>query len=491
MSSAPLVRFEHVDVALEGVPILHDINWQLNRGEHWGIVGANGSGKSTLLGLIGGTVWPAPGSGQRRYDFGAGPEADAVQARSEIVLVSHELQDRYARLNWNFTALDVVLSGIYRTDVPRRRPATEQRSRALAVLRRLGVAHLTERRFLELSRGEQRRVLIARGVAFGPTVLLLDEPASGLDAAARLELATMLALAAVECTLVCTAHVADDLPPMIARYLKIEHGRITATELCVRGDVTPMPAPEPTDHVPQVETPAAPHAASQDEALIALDHADVWLGTRHVLRDVSWRLEPAQHWLVTGANGSGKSTFLRLLHGQLRPALGSEIHWPALGNPRNVWELRKRIAWLSPELQAAYRYPSTVRACVASGFESSIGQTRALTSNETARVDELLVELELTELADRALRTLSYGQARRALIARALVNRPRVLLLDEPWEGLDAPMAELLNRTLAAVIAEHTQLVCASHLTAHRAPFTHELVLEAGRAIRSAPLARS
>ena len=488
MSPAALVRFEHVDVALEGVPILHDISWQLHRGEHWGIVGANGSGKSTLLGLIGGTVWPAPGRGERRYDFGAGTETDAVRARSEIVLVSHELQDRYARLNWNFTALDVVLSGIYRTDVPRRRPATEQRSRALAVLRRLGVAHLAERRFLELSRGEQRRVLIARGVAFGPTVLLLDEPASGLDAAARVELAAMLELAAAECTLVCTAHVADDLPPMIARYLEIEHGHVVATES--RAAAGAPPAPEPTDRSAAFREPAAPHPAVAEQALIALEHADVWLGPRHVLRDVSWQLEPAQHWLVTGANGSGKSTFLRLLHGQLRPALGSEIQWPALGNPRNVWELRKMIAWLSPELQAAYRYPSTVRACVASGFESSIGQTRALVPTETARVDELLVELELTELADRALRTLSYGQARRALIARALVNRPRVLLLDEPWEGLDAPMAELLNGTLAAVIAESTQLVCASHLTAHRRHFTHELVLEAGRVTRSARLAR-
>jgi len=478
MSSAPLVRFEHVDVALEGVPILHDVSWQLARGEHWGIVGANGSGKSTLLGLIGGTVWPAPGSGERRYDFGAGTETDAVRARSEIVIVSHELQDRYARLNWNFTALDVVLSGIYRTDVPRRRPATEQRSRALAVLRRLGVAKLAERPFLELSRGEQRRVLIARGVAFGPTVLLLDEPASGLDAAARVDLATMLELVAAECTLVCTAHVADDLPPMIARYLMLEHGRVSAVRSReMRG--APEPAPSPTDLSPER---GSTDAASSDKALIVLEHADVWLGARHVLREVSWRLEPAEHWLVTGANGSGKSTFLRLLHGQLRPALGSEVRWPALGNPRNVWDLRKRVAWLSPELQAAYRYPSTVRACIASGFESSIGQTRPSSAVEIARVDQLLAELELTQLANRALRTLSYGQARRALIARALVNRPRVLLLDEPWEGLDAPMAELLNRTLAAVIAEGTQLVCASHLTAHRALFTHELVLDSGRA---------
>jgi ABC-type molybdenum transport system ATPase subunit/photorepair protein PhrA len=80
---------------------------------------------------------------------------------------------------------------------------------------------------------------------------------------------------------------------------------------------------------------------------------------------------------------------------------------------------------------------------------------------------------------------LSYGQARLALIGRALATHPRVLLLDEPWEGLDAPMAELLNRTLQTVMADGTQLVCASHLSAHRHHFTHELALEAGRVVRA------
>ena len=69
-----------------------------------------------------------------------------------------------------------------------------------------------------------------------------------------------------------------------------------------------------------------------------------------------------------------------------------------------MWSLRRNVAWLSPELQAAYRYPSTVRACIASGFESSIGQTRASTPAENARVDELLAELELVPLAERQRR---------------------------------------------------------------------------------------
>jgi ABC-type molybdenum transport system ATPase subunit/photorepair protein PhrA len=91
-----------------------------------GARGNGGSGKTTFLGLLAGTIWPAPERGERRYDFGSGAEHDAVAARGEIVVVSHELQDRYARLNWNFTALDVVLSGIYRTDVPRRHPEARE-----------------------------------------------------------------------------------------------------------------------------------------------------------------------------------------------------------------------------------------------------------------------------------------------------------------------------------------------------------------------------
>jgi molybdate transport system ATP-binding protein len=483
MTLAPLVTLDHVDVDLAGAPVLHDVTWVLRPGEHWGVVGANGSGKSTLLGLIAGTVWPAPERGTRRYDFGAGEETDAVRAREEIVLVGHELQDRYARRDWNFTALDVVLSGIYRTDVPRRRPAAAQRERALDVLRRLGVGDLAARRFLELSRGEQRRVLIARGVAFEPKVLLLDEPASGLDARARVELDTMLELVARECTLVCAAHVPDDLPPWIGRYLRIEDGRVEAVER--------SSSERPTAQLDSAPNAAAARGASAAEAgtpLIALERANVWLAGRHVLHDVTWQLQPHEHWLVTGANGSGKSTFLRLLHGQLRPALGGTVTWPALGHPRDVWELRKHVAWVSAELQAAYRYPSTVRACIASGFTSSVGATRKPTAAEARRVEELLDELELKSIADRLLSTLSYGQARRALLGRLLANRPRVLLLDEPWEGLDAPMAELLNATLERVAAAGTQLVCASHLATHRSHFTHELALAEGRVVRMGPL---
>jgi molybdate transport system ATP-binding protein len=498
MNPAPLVLLDRVDVDISGAPVLHGVTWRLERGERWGIVGANGSGKTTLLGLIAGTVWPAPDRGERLYDFGRGTEHDAVAARGEIVVVSHELQDKYARRSWNFTALDVVLSGVYRTDVPRRHPETRERKLALATMGELGVTLLAPRPFLELSRGEQRRVLIARGVAFAPSVLLLDEPASGLDRAARVELGALLERVPEHVALVCAAHVETDLPAAIDRIVRLAHGRIVGSEM--RSEAPRRGHEQPARHGTSAGTALEPEAArlrrakrvavrerdspradrDHPQPLVEIVNASVWLGPRRVLRDVNWRIEPDQQWLVTGANGSGKSTLLRMLHGQLRPAMGGAIRWPALGNPRSVWTLRRQVAWVSPELQAAYRYPTTVRECVASGFDSSFGLTRAPTAREHERVDELLEEFVLDGLATRPLTTLSYGQARRALIARALVNRPRLLLLDEPWEGLDEDASAALNRALAATVVHGTQLVCASHLTAHRELFTHELALEAG-----------
>jgi molybdate transport system ATP-binding protein len=482
MNPAPLVELERVDVDLAGTPVLHDVTWRLRRGERWGVVGANGSGKTTFLGLVAGTIWPAPGRGERRYDFGRGTSLDAVQARREIVVVSHELQDRYARWGWNFSALDVVLSGAYRTDVPRRRPKAPERSNALAKMRELGIEHLAERRFLELSRGEQRRVLIARGIAFDPTVLLLDEPASGLDRAARSELAALLERVPPRIALVCTAHAEEDLPSSVDRVLRLDRGRIVAIrESGARADERPTPVTANGAAAEVAADADARPAPSARTPLVQVVGANVWLGARHVLHNIDWRIDERQQWVVSGPNGSGKSTLLRLLHGQVRPAAGGAIRWPALGDPRNVWTLRRRVAWVSPELQAGYRYPTSVRACVASGFDSSVGLTRSPTNSESSRVAELLAEFALDTLAERPLSSLSYGQARRALIARALVNRPRLLLLDEPWEGLDDVVSAALNVALRAAIARGTQIVCATHLAAHRELFTHEIELDAGR----------
>jgi molybdate transport system ATP-binding protein len=143
---------------------------------------------------------------------------------------------------------------------------------------------------------------------------------------------------------------------------------------------------------------------------------------------------------------------------------------------------------VSPEFQAAYLYPTTVRQCIASGFDSSVGLTRRLADEEVLRVATLLERFELIAVAERRLTALSYGQLRRVLLARAFANRPRVLLLDEPWAGLDAATTALVGAQLAAGMDEGTALVCASHLERAQG-FTHELEIDEGRIVHASATA--
>ena len=477
-----LVELVNAGAILKGRRVLYGLNWTLQRGCHWAVFGGNGAGKTTFLRLVAGRQWPAPGGEYpRRYDFGAGPEYDAVTARRRMRLVGPELHDRYPLRRLNPTVATVIATGLQDSPILRIKPDAAQSANMQQLAQRLGIASLLERRFLHLSRGQQRKVLIARALVVNPDVLLLDEICEGLDQQARAELLAWLdELAADGLQLVLSTHHRDSLPSCVNHFIELNDGRIVETGPYASVQASCPPTP---DGGRGASVSESLKTVADRDALISVRNGTLYRGANCVLRNVNWQLEPGQHWWVTGANGSGKSTFLKLLHGDLRPARGGEIKWFG-GHARvNIWGVRRRIGLISDELQSVYGDDISVADCVATGFNASIGRVPFLSKMRAVARDAALKKTALTPLRDVSVRRLSYGQFRRVLLARAFVQDPRVLLLDEPMSGLDADSRALIWQCIASMMERGAQLVMASHdHDAGTVRFTHELTLAGGRA---------
>jgi ABC-type molybdenum transport system ATPase subunit/photorepair protein PhrA len=211
-------------------------------------------------------------------------------------------------------------------------------------------------------------------------------------------------------------------------------------------------------------------------ASVALDEGSVV-----VLRDVNWRMNSGEHWMILGDNGAGKTTLLKLILGELWPAAGGSIDRFGVRSFKDVWEIKRRIGLVSHDLQARYHHDITARQAVGTGFSASVGWLTALTAAQEARVDEVLAELGLSELADRSLQRMSYGQARKVLVARALVHKPRLLILDEVFDGLDAQFRADL-RALFQRMSDTTGIILVAHHDRDRLPcITHQLKIHGGR----------
>ncbi len=480
-----IIRIENADVVLDGREVLRRVSWRLGHGQQWAVTGRNGSGKSTFLKLIHGEVSPWPGRGKVSYRLDGDQQDTPLGIHEHIACVTPELQDAYIRNGWDMTGEEVIHTGFFHSIWLHERPAKGLTDVADELMMGLGIDGLREKSILAMSRGEARKVLIARALVAGPRVLLLDEICDGLDAASRENVLSILEqMAKGRTQIIYATHRPEELIPSISHVLFLKEGRVySAEERCGDSPVSPSACPQREE--PEAEMPAMTAfecCGDEEEYLVRIANASVYVNDQRVLDGVDWQMAKGENWAVLGKNGSGKSTLLKVAYGGLHPALGGSVDWFGGRGGESLWEVRKRIGYVSSELQALYDDDLTGEEVVISGLFASRGLYRKVSRGQRAKVRELIETLGIERLGRKKVGRMSYGEMRKVLVARALSNDPDILILDEPCSGLDSRSRKDFREFMEGVARSGTGIVMAVHHRDELIPsITHVLTLEDGR----------
>ena len=221
----PIVNIHRATVYRGDTCVFTDFSLSLQEGEHVAILGPNGAGKSTFLKLLAGEVHPVPNDETHIRLFGE-ERWNVWDVRKRLGMVSHDLQHQYME---KVTGLKVVLSGYYASigTYAHQDFTYAQIAHAHVVMEELGIGYLTDRRFVEMSTGEQRRCLLGRALVHEPAALVLDEPTSGLDLTATFHYLDLVREHMKKGkTLLLVTHHIHEIPPEVERVVLLKQGKI-------------------------------------------------------------------------------------------------------------------------------------------------------------------------------------------------------------------------------------------------------------------------
>lgn len=222
---------------------------------------------------------------------------------------------------------------------------------------------------------------------------------------------------------------------------------------------------------------------SLSPALI-FDQVSLRFGDSRILSEVSLSVYPSQHWVVLGQNGAGKTSLFRIASASLRPSSGTAMILGEVLGHTDMRMLRKRIGISSALISDSLRGDLLVQEVVLTGLYGDLAPWwHSYSTEDQDRASELLLLAGVSHLASRQFGTLSAGEKQQALIARALVSSPELLLLDEPTSGLDLGARERFLERLSRILGEHKELpliVITHHVEEIPVSSTHVLLLKEG-----------
>ncbi|HTL56619.1 MAG TPA: ATP-binding cassette domain-containing protein [Candidatus Limnocylindrales bacterium] len=480
-SAAPFLTLREATFRLGDDLVFAGSCWTFRRNEHWAVVGPNGSGKSLLADALRGLL-PLVG-GELCYHFQVPAGLAPEQAIGHVSFEDRkaEIHGTVAQSRWNsieeegalqvgdFLAYERVMEvNPYEVSAAHHQARRRFEARLRRAVSLLEIGQFWDRTLLSLSNGERQRVELASALCHPLRLLILDDPFVGLDIYARKRLHQVLAkLMRTALRVLLISQRPEDLPRGITHVLQLDACQIVAIRSRARMlrpsrgfGRTSLASPLSTRNqgLAGLVLPKVRANLARPKPLVVLKDVTVQYGEAIILNKVSWTVRKGESWSLLGPNGAGKSTLLSLILGDNPQGYVNdvEVFGQRRGTGESILEMKRRIGCVSPELHLHFNNAASCFEVVASGFYETLGLFEQPAPSRRRAVRRWLKAFKMLEFANTPLFALSLGQQRMALLARALVKRPHLLILDEPCQGLDAAHRRLFLKILDTLLREKT-----------------------------------
>ena len=475
-----IVSMQNICLAYEGVGVFENLDFEIKRGQNYVIGGKSGSGKSSFGKLICGKIKPDSGSIKTEFN-----------TRNKLPATAYYMDNWY-----KFSSLDGDRNFYYQQRYDKQEDDTTLTvyaelmrfgekhgldfENAHPLLEKFGFLHCKETQLIELSSGEHKKLQLTMALWYKPQLLVLDEPYTGLDKNSRQVLNDVLDAYSKEGLTYILITADGQLPKSAANFGKLENKKFVKVATSQELNCAEVRIKEEVPYFLQLP----PKCDCTN--FINIKNVSVRYGEKTVLSGVNWQVNKGEKWLLQGSNGSGKSTLLSLLDGDHPQAYANDITLfeKPRGSGESIWDIKKKIGIISPELHWYFEKNSTVYNSVASGFHDSIGWFLDVSYDEQKKIELLLKFFGIYEYKDRYMYTLPLGKQRLALLARTMVKNPPLLILDEPCQGLDNNQTQLFNDALDDLGVYGKTIIYVGHYETQLPKcIDHKLVLEKGKTV--------
>ena len=495
--------------------VFSQTSWEILKNQQWVLLGSNGSGKSFLIMALLGKI-PVV-KGKIKYHFLNKIEAadKKFHARDHIEYVSMEKYETVLKKQGSFyqgrfnsimddessfvsdfltQGLSIKTSCLESSNIDTHLNLFKERQKQIVDL--MNIEPLLQKKIIQLSNGEIRKIFIAKALLKNPNILILENPFMGMDRQYQVQLNGILdKLVQLKMTIIVLADTQKQIPDCITHMLFVEDNKVLEKgpikQLIDKNTVktfTKKAAPVWNPNILPEKKTLLTSTSLKPPTLVEMNHVNVTYGNHKILKDITWTIKQHEHWALSGPNGSGKSTLLSLIFADNPQGYANNIKLfgKKRGGGESIWQIKQKIGFVSPELHAYYPGNFKVFDVVCSGFFDSIGRFRSCTPDQKQIACQWLETFGLIEKQKVVFRTLSKGEQRITLLARALVKNPILLLLDEPCQNLDNSNIQRVQHVICKTAEElKTTLVYVTHVPDEIPDIiTRELVLENGQIVR-------